>query len=524
MPSELALTFSVPIPEAPLWGKVLLAATAVALAWSMATVPLCAALVGAAALLALLMCCFARLSENAAWRWWLALLTVSIFGPLIDLLTKTPFVWLVGFVILSLALSRTYRHRTLLHDVDRLTRSTTYSWLILYTGYYLLQVFRPGTNLVANILLFRQPVIWLLSYSLVRRMLAGAPDKIGDRLRSFARVVAVSSIFAAAYGAFQFLAGEERLKSWGLLDPTSWYTIHDRGLGGVELFRISGPLRRNEDFGFFMVAAILAIVVLSIGHCGRRKLLLLAGALSVVGLLLSYSLASLMHIVMFLLAYVLLAEKRLRKPLAHALVALLILAVLINAVTGGVIRGRIEGHLLEAEDALAGGEMGGRLYSLLNWFHEIGVRSPWQNVFGTGIVSSDRSIERIGGALGSVGGPSSAEEIEGQRITRFTITDNWYANHWLDMGALGLLLLVGPLLTVLFRHVPAIRSIQDPSKRRIGLALALYVITMIPQGLLNTMFAVMPMPVIFWTIMAFIDTLASAQRKSVMVHPLPASC
>jgi len=450
-----------------------------------------------------------RLPIKHIWVLWVGMIVVAMFGPLLDVLTQQPVVWLLGMAILGLTVVVMFRQRISLSRVEAV--------LLLYVAYYFLQVLRPDTNILSNLLLFRQPLIWLCVLWVTRKLLKQSKD-IQRTWRQFAVVMIVAGTLAASYGLFQYAAGEERLKSLGLLDPSSWYVTHDRTISGDarEVFRIAGPMRRNETFGFAMVFVIACgISLLQLG-IRRRSLLVAALVVCLLALVLSFSIASYFYLAMLLLvlAVTTASAKTRRIIFLRALPAALVAFVLLDSITNGTITGRFLSHYIEISNVASGQNetAWGRLGTFISWGMNIADRTFMENLVGTGLISSDGSLDRIAGILAQFGISDPSTLLSERRVV-MELSDNYYAYAQLDTGIIGLFLLLLPLLTVLVKLLPRIRHIQDRSFRAAMWTMGLYVVLMIPQGLINSMFNTMPMPMLFWSAVSFLEQAAFWDMK-----------
>jgi hypothetical protein len=457
----------------------------------------------------------ARASDRARWVLVYGLIVGAVFGPLLDLLTGMPVVWVVGAGVLVAAVGLAWREAV---DVPApRTRSWVELALLLYLGYYLLQIVRLGDRMIAGLLLFREPVIAFATYWIVWRLLNRDGRPFDDRLSQLARLVVACGTLAAAYGIFQYLAGFENLRAWGLLDPTSWYIHRERGLSrvmrlgeGVELFRISGPMRRNESFAFFLVFDMAMWLVLIAEGRIRRVWAILHALLVGIALVLAFSLAALLHAGMLLAVALVVRLRAVRRAGVWALAAAGVLAIMLNAATGGVLTARVIGHAWESQHGM------GRLGIMQNFLRELTWRPPETVVLGSGITSSDEgTLERLRGVLGAMGLEPSDLSVE--RESAYAVSDSLYAYLVLDLGVIGLVLFLAPLLLMAGRVALLYAGSRNDRLKCSLLILALYVATMIPQGLLNTMYLVMPLPVLFWTAIAFLDagTLAVGERHAL---------
>ncbi len=443
-------------------------------------------------------------SERVCWYMLLGTVFVAAFGAFLDIILHMPFMWLLSlFVIYFFALLQ-IRGSLFPVGATSIKKSLPLigTALLCYAIYYFLQSIRVGIN---GLLGFRKPFTNLAFYLITFQLLLRADrDELRDRLRDFALVILVAGIFVASYAIFQYVVGEQFLRSRGLVEAASshqgWYGK------GMMAFRPYGTMRRAEGLGSFLyLDIVMAMILLGLGYRRRRlvwfNLILVAPAL-----ILSMSLVSIVTTGLFFLLTVPVGFSELRKYAVPLFLILLVAAIGVNYISGNMLLGRFMWHLERAQE----GE--GRLELTMNWGREIMVRSIPQNLLGSGICTGidDATLIRIRGVLDALGipvGPLFACSWQ------FEVHDNLYAVTYLEIGFIGFILLLLPMLLA-FPIRQHLRYLRPVSAREAYRSLANFVIAAIPAGLVAGLLGPMPVCMYFWILMAFLDTGGMAARSS----------
>lgn len=438
------------------------------------------------------------------WKAWIALLAVAAFGPLLDVLTNQPVNWALGLLVLLawlVVLVLWWRARTrTISEMGHVIRAHPVGVAFaFYIFYNLLEMIRPDTSTLQTLFALRWPLIGFASYwmtVLIKSRLEWE-SQWGRRMSQFMQVVVIVSLLAALYGLFQFAVGLDRLQAWGLTQPSETYVHYQSNfMGGVKIFRIFGPLRRNEAFGAFLYLGLVFSITAYLAGLAPKRLSLASILTSFVALALTLSLASIGTFVLWLVGILVFLPRFRRYLLITGAVAVAGLVVL-NFALGGLVTSRVMEHLTNLRNGA------GRFGLISNWSAEMTDRGLVQGMIGTGVCTglNEATLDRIGGVLGSVGvhiGSDTLFNCDWQR----KVQDTWYGTMSLEIGWLGLLLFWLPFGLLAFNLFKQLRGQEPGGRRDLSLALGWGALALWPSGWLGALIAYMPVTAYFWTLVA----------------------
>lgn len=446
-------------------------------------------------------------SMGHIWRLWILLLVLATFGPLMDIVTGLPVNWLLGVLVLAMSMCAVLLWlrreggaiRTIEGVLGRLPIGTAFG---IYLLYFIGHGLRPSTDLLQTLFALRWPLIGFASYMTTSLILDEGEGREKSRRGSqLIQAMALASLLAALYGLFQAVVGLDNLKAWGLTQVSEIY-VHEQAnfLGGVKIFRIFGPLRRNEALGAFLYLGLVASGTALLQD--RRPKLIFQAAIvaSLPAIGLTLSLASIGTLVLWFLGVLVLLPGYRRLLFPVGVVGLLALFGL-NLALNGLITARIEEHMGYARRG------SGRFAMVSNWAAEMEGRSFAEGMFGTGVCTGldAATLDRVGPALSNIGIEIADKDLFRCEWTR-EVRDTWYGTLSLEIGWLGLALFWLPLLVLGFQVVRKSRVAQGGQQSQTGILLGLGALALWPSGWVGALFAYMPVTAYFWNLVALAES------------------
>lgn len=458
-----------------------------------------------------------RSGKLSLWPLWLGLLAVSAFGPLLDVATGQPINWLFGLLVLValvlLAAPRVLMGRARILEWIRRGVSEQPVGLALsaYILFFLLQALRPDTNTINTLLALRWPLLGAAAYWMTAILLT-EPETRESRIRDFLLMVTVVTAIVAIYGLFQYAVGLEQLKEWGLAPADARLVKQGNFRGGEEIFRIFGPLRRNEAMGAFMVLGLSGAFVAFLQRVGPRWLTLGTLLVGLTALVLAMSLTSIGTFFIWI-ALIFLFMPASRKLLMGPIMLLLVGPLVLNAALDGLVVARVQGHLNQARAGT------GRLEETQDWIAEMGDRSLDRQLLGTGVCTGINlsTLNRVGTMFQRIGIEIEEDELFDCGWQR-EIQDTWYGTMSLEIGWIGVLLFWLPFGLLAFWQLPRLRHRPSDGTRRIQLALALAALAFWPSGWVGALIAYMPVTAYFWS---FVALAQSGSGEPAIPEPRP---
>lgn len=446
-------------------------------------------------------------SSNTPWKLWLALLLVAAFGPFLDVVTHQPVNWLLGLLVLLFLFGsvilwwRRQRPASVRSAIAMVRRHPVGLAFGIYILYFLWQAVRPETDMLQTLFALRWPLIGFAAYWTTVLLLADGEHRgKAARLGAFLRVVAIASLLASLYGLFQAAVGLETLEAWGLTQPGRIYT-HNQPLAGgsMRIFRIFGPLRRNEALGAFLYLGLVASGTALILGQRPKGLFLASAAVSLPALGLTLSLASIGTLFLWLVG-VLVFLPRYRRILLTVGGAGLVALIVVNFALGGLVQARINEHIGYA----IRGE--GRFGQVSKWLSVTAQRSPGEKILGTGVCTglNESTLERVESLLQTLRLNIGKEDLFNCNWQQW-VQDTWYGTLSLELGLLGLALFWSPFLVLgvlLVRWWWTKPKAQQPES---NLILGLGALALWPAGWVGALIAYMPVTAYFWSIVALAE-------------------